>query len=85
MFPRVFRLIFNGFYVWKISTTQLDPIYCINHLNSQRYGIDKGGGGDNLSRYFYDGDDFWFFVMPPDDTKLIDKKSLKLNGYYIRI
>ena len=27
MFPRVFRLIFNRFYVWKISATQLDPIY----------------------------------------------------------
>ena len=26
--PRVFRLIFNRFYVWKICATQLDPIYC---------------------------------------------------------
>ena len=26
--PRVFRLIFNRFYVWKICVKQLDPIYC---------------------------------------------------------
>ena len=31
MFPRVFRLIFNRFYVWKICATQLDSIYCSLH------------------------------------------------------
>ena len=30
MFPRVFRLIFNRFYVWKICATQLDPTYLLN-------------------------------------------------------
>ena len=55
MFPRVFRLIFNKFYVWKICATQLDPIYCTWPPKSQleKLKVHKNGTvGKIYTQYF---------------------------------